>query len=324
MTGQTGKSDVTRRSLLRAGGIAGGLVAGAPLLGGVSGAASGTVGIPGGGAPAGTLPVAEIEGIIRAQGSVSDGVLNIEIDRDDLPDVKKYGVPVKPGFEINGNLCFQAAPGGVMMNGDLSLKPAELNPAIDAMIRHGLTWQALHQHLFGLSPMVWFMHMRMHGPAKAVAEACAAVLAATSTPLPQAPPKKPATPLNAGRLEKTIGSPATVGSDGVVGFQVPRRDRITLGGMRVSPYLNVYTPVDFQPLGGDTAVVVPDFGQRADEITNCARVMRAQGWEINCLYNQETDESPQLFFSHDWKVGNAYALAAEVRRGLEQTDVVLS
>ncbi len=47
--------------------------------------------------------------------------------------------------------------------------------------------------------------------------------------------------------------------------------------------------------------------------------MRSQGWEINCLYNQETDEQPQLYFSHDYKVGDAYALAAEVRRGLDVT-----
>ena len=45
--------------------------------------------------------------------------------------------------------------------------------------------------------------------------------------------------------------------------------------------------------------------------------MRSQGWEMDCLYNQETDEHPQLYFSHDFKIGDAYALAAEVRRGLD-------
>lgn len=321
MTGRASTNDITRRNLLRAGGIAGGLAASAPLLAGVSSAA--TRSQAAGNGAAGALPVAEIEKIIRAQGTMSNGVLNIEIDRDDLPGVTKHGVPVKPGFEINGNLCFQAAGDGVMMNGDLAFKAEELNPAIDAMIKHGLSWQALHQHLFDLTPMAWFMHMRGHGSARQVAEGCAAVLAATSTPLPQSPPKHPATPLDVGRLEKIIGSPATVGSDGVVSFQVPRREPISLGGVRISPYLNVYTSVDFEPLGGDTAVAVPDFGQRADEIPGCAGVMRAQGWQVNCLYNQETDESPQLFFSHDWKVGNAYRLADEVRRGLEQTDVLL-
>ena len=93
--------------------------------------------------------------------------------------------------------------------------------------------------------------------------------------------------------------------------------------MRISPFLNVHTPVAFEPLGGDIAVVVPDFGMTADEINPVAAVMRAQGWEIDCLYNQETDEQPQLYFSHQFKVGNAYALAREVRRGLERMNVVI-
>lgn len=177
--------------------------------------------------------------------------------------------------------------------------------------------------LFGLDPMVWFMHFRGHGSARQVAEGCAAILAATSTPLPQAPPVNPTTPLNVRRLESVIGAPGTVGSDGVVSFQIPRREQIILGGVSISPFLNVFTPVDLEPLGGDIAVVIPDFGMVWKEIDNVARVMRGQGWELNCLYNQETDEYPQLYFSHQFKVGNAYQLAAEVRRGLEQTNVVL-
>ena len=93
--------------------------------------------------------------------------------------------------------------------------------------------------------------------------------------------------------------------------------------MRISPFLNITTPVAFQPLGGARAVVVPDFGMTAQEVMPVTRVMRAQGWEIGCLYNQETDEHPQLYFSHQFKVGNAYRLAHEVRRGLEHMNVVI-
>lgn len=314
---------LTRRKLLRTSVAAGGAAALTPLLANPASAAArarARLTIP---ARAGALPAAEIQAIIRAQGTVSNGVLNIQIDRDDLPNVTKNGVPVKPAFEINGTLCFQPAPGGVMMNGDLPFKPDELNPAIDAMISHGLTWQAEHQHLYALQPMVWFMHMRGHGPARQVAEACAAVLAVTSTPLPQSPPANPGTPLNVGRLERIIGSSATVGSDGVVSFQIPRRIPVVLGGVPISPYLNVFTSVDFEPLAGDDAAVVPDFSMLASEVNDVARVMRGQGWELDCLYNQETDEVPQLYFSHQWKTGNAYQLAAEVRRGLERTSVVL-
>jgi hypothetical protein len=333
MDGRADARRVTRRSVLRAGSLAGGLVAGAPLLAGVSGCTARTATQAAGGrdpgpdmatAPQGPLPVAEIERIIRAKGTVSNGVLDIGIARTDLPNVRKNGVPIKPAFEINGDYFFQALSDGmVIMNGNLAFKAGELGPAIDAMVSHNLTFEAEHQHLTELEPMVWYIHMRGQGPARQVAEGCAAILKATSTPLPQAPPKNPTTPLDTKRLEKILGSSASVGASGVVGFNFPQRDPITLGGVRISPYLNVATPVDFQPLGGEDAVVVPDFGMLANQIDAVARTMRRQGWAIDCLYNQETDENPQLFFSHQFKVGNAYQLAAEVRRGLEQTSVVI-
>ena len=48
--------------------------------------------------------------------------------------------------------------------------------------------------------------------------------------------------------------------------------------------------------------------------------MRKQGFSIGCLYNQETDERPQLYFSHQWKVGDPYELAKEIRNGLDLTN----
>ncbi|MBV9484059.1 MAG: hypothetical protein JO249_25410 [Acidobacteria bacterium] len=41
-------------------------------------------------------------------------------------------------------------------------------------------------------------------------------------------------------------------------------------------------------------------------------VMRLFDWKVHCLYNQETEEKPQLFFSHQLKIGNdPYELARE-------------
>jgi hypothetical protein len=44
------------------------------------------------------------------------------------------------------------------------------------------------------------------------------------------------------------------------------------------------------------------------------------GWYQGCLYNQETNEAPQLYFDHMVKTGDAYQLAAEIRQGLDLTD----
>jgi Domain of Unknown Function (DUF1259) len=69
------------------------------------------------------------------------------------------------------------------------------------------------------------------------------------------------------------------------------------------------------------AAVMPDFGMNGEEINPVVRTMRKMGWDIGCLYNQETEEHPQLCFSHELKVGNPYKLAAQVRKGLDQMKV---
>ncbi len=112
-----------------------------------------------------------------------------------------------------------------------------------------------------------------------------------------------------------------MGDEGVVTVNVSRRGRIVIDGVRVSPGSNISTGIEFKPLGADgTAAVGPDFSMSGPEVVPVVGVMRQQGWFVGCLYNQETDEHPQLFFSHMLKTGNAYTLAREVRRGLNRTD----
>ena len=50
------------------------------------------------------------------------------------------------------------------------------------------------------------------------------------------------------------------------------------------------------------------------------QAMRASTGRSSCLYNQETAEHPQLYFSHDFKTGDAIALARQLRRGIDRTD----
>ena len=106
----------------------------------------------------------------------------------------------------------------------------------------------------------------------------------------------------------------------MVSVSVPRRNPIFLQGVQISPFLNIATMVDFEPLSNGQTAASADFSMVSSEVQNVMRVMRQQGWEIGCLYNQEIDEQPQLFFSHTVKVGNAVELAHEIRRGLNQTN----
>jgi Domain of Unknown Function (DUF1259) len=314
-----------RRALALGGGVAGGVLA----------ASSGTaIARDRGGAgdedrgrlltQSGTLPKDRMEQVLDAQADVSNGIVHFSIDRNDAGTVQgPQGVPFSGSFEINGDLYFEPLKHGAVafFNGDLALKPGELNPVIDAIIANGLVFQAMHQHYFDLRPMWWFIHIRGLGEPLALARAMKNVLAVTSTPFPQQPPANPTTPFDVKRLEQILHGTASVGDNGVVTVDVDRTDEIVIEGVLVNPAVNISTNIQFAPLNssGSNAAAAPDFSMTTEEVMPVTEIMRQQGWQDHCLYNQETGEHPQLYFSHMLKTGEPYALAREIRNGIDRT-----
>jgi hypothetical protein len=274
----------------------------------------------------GLLPVKEIEKIMQIPGTVSEGILDIHIERKDLNVTLRIPgsgeIPFEAAWENNGDLFFQPLGNGqAILNGDFGgLLPSEIDPFIDKLLEGGIVFQALHQHFYDMNPQVYFIHFRGVGDPLQLARAVSAAMKVTGTPLPQSSPSHPTTSLPAEELGRIIGVPATVGSSGVVSMNVLRRNAITLDEVPVSPFLNIATSVAFEPLSNDLTAVASDFSMIASEVQNVVRVMRQQGWVTGCLYTQETNEQPQLYFSHQVKVGNAIELAREIRRGLDQTN----
>ncbi len=268
----------------------------------------------------------QIEDIVGAQGTISNGVFSIEIDRNDITDVTLHGFPILPANQINGTLFFQYMGGGrVFMNSDMCMKAREINSFIDQLLSHDIAFQAEHQHFYDFAPLVWFIHFRAGGDALQLARGVKAALNVTSTPFPQMLPKNPTTPLPAEALGDIIGAKPSIGSNGIVNFLVPRANPITLGGVSINPYLNVATSIAFQPCGGgQNAIAIPDYGMIPPEIGKVVGYNRARSWDIGCLYNQETDEMPQLFFSHEFKQGDSIQLAREIRGALNLMDMKFS
>jgi len=268
---------------------------------------------------------AGVTDILQAAGEMMHGVLHIGIDRNDIPNVTLRGVPIKPAFEIDGDIYFQALGNGrALVNGDVALKANEIEPFIDRLLAHRFVVQALHQHFYDFSPPVWYIHYRAVGTPLDLARGYKAALSVTSTPFPQKAPANPTTPLPAAELGAIIGGAARIGDDGIVHIDIPRKEQVTLGGIVANPYLNIAAPIDFQPYGGgENAAAIADFGMIGSEVNGLLRAMRAKGWDVGCLYNQETEQQPQLFFAHMFKTGNARRLAQEIRAGLELTNSVL-
>ncbi len=90
---------------------------------------------------------------------VVDGVLDIEIEREDLHVIQRIPgdgtVPFKPAWENKGDFFFQSLGNGqAILNGDFGgLLPEEIDPFIDKLLEGGLIFQALHQHFYDLLPI---------------------------------------------------------------------------------------------------------------------------------------------------------------------------
>ncbi|MCW2988109.1 MAG: hypothetical protein JWM24_1047 [Solirubrobacterales bacterium] len=270
----------------------------------------------------GSLPEKAMDSALQIQGSKGNGVLQFSFDRTDITNVKLRGVPIKPPFELNGDMDFQPlGHGQAFLNGDLPVQSADMDRTISAIVRNGLAFQAEHQHFYDFRPIVWFIHIRARGNALDLARKVHSVLKAAGTPLPQSSPSNPKTPFDAARLKQILhGYDAQVSDDGVVTVFVARRSPIHINGVRVKPAANIATNIAFEPLNssGTDAAVAPDFGMVASEVDRVVATMQGLGWDIGCLYNQETAENPQLYFSHQFKTGDPYALAQEVRDGLNR------
>lgn len=271
----------------------------------------------------GTIPAKEIEKIVGAQGMVSEGVLNVSLSRTDIGNVAgPLGVTFTPAFEVDGNLTFEPLGDDyAFFNADLALKPEECNPFIDAIIANGMVFQALHQHYIETDPNFWFIHWRGEGEPRRLAHAAHNILKATSIPLPQTMPSNPKTPLNATRLGAILHGSAQTGAEGVVSVNVDRTDTIVINGVRLSPESNITTAVEIKPqnASGSSVAFAIDYSMTGPEVMPVVKRMRSMGWFQGCLYNQETDEHPQLYFDHMLKIGDPYELAREARRGLDLT-----
>ena len=193
----------------------------------------------------GGLPEKAMNAAMQIDGSMSNGVLGYSFDRTDITNVTLHGVPIKPAFEINGDMDFQPLGGHrAFLNGDLPVTTSAMDRTITTILANGLTFQAEHQHFYDFSPMVWFIHIRGRGDALSLAKRVHRVLVAGGVPLPQSSPSNPKMPFDVARIKRILHAyDDQVGTDGIVTFFVARRNPIFIDGVRVNPATNIATNI---------------------------------------------------------------------------------
>jgi hypothetical protein len=121
------------------------------------------------------LDAAAIEKTLGAKGAISGAVLQFSIPRADAITEEGIAIPASMGTAIAIN--FQPAGSGkAAVTGDFVLTAKEVNPVLKELLSHGIEMTALHSHMLGDQPRLFFMHFWANNDAQELAAGLRAAL----------------------------------------------------------------------------------------------------------------------------------------------------
>ena len=140
--------------------------------------------------PAGTLDGAALTKIIGHPGEQNGPVYKITIGRPDI-DLREHGAAIGSRMGLNTWAAFAGTDADAMVAGDVAMLAPEVTPVLAALRKGGLDVVALHHHMTGVEPVVFFLHYYGTGRAAELARAVRAavdLLGAAKAAAPTAPP----------------------------------------------------------------------------------------------------------------------------------------
>lgn len=124
--------------------------------------------------PAG-LDTAALNGAMRAQGKAAGGTFQYSFARAEA--VTENGMAIPPSLGLATGINFQPTERGkAVTTGDFVLTSEEVTPVLTELRRHGIEVTALHNHLIGEQPRLYFMHFWGNDDALALARGLRAAL----------------------------------------------------------------------------------------------------------------------------------------------------
>jgi hypothetical protein len=135
-------------------------------------------------APAASTPsldTARLAQIVGAEGEQSGAVYKITIGRDDLK-LTEMGAPINARMGLNTWAAFVGTNENAAIAGDVAMLANEVTPVLQALRKNGLDVVAIHHHMTGTNPTIYFLHYWGTGPAEKLASGFKAALSETGKP----------------------------------------------------------------------------------------------------------------------------------------------
>jgi hypothetical protein len=118
----------------------------------------------------GTLDAARLAQIVGHEGEQTGAVYKITIGRPDIP-LKEMGATINARMGVNTWAAFYGSDSDAVVAGDVAMRAEEVTPVLRALRSNGIDVVAIHHHMTGTEPTVYFLHYWGRGPAPKLAAA---------------------------------------------------------------------------------------------------------------------------------------------------------
>jgi hypothetical protein len=197
----------------------------------------------------------------------------------------------------------------------------ELQAVISALANAGLEPTALHPHFVGEEPRVAFIHFSGLGNtialARGVRDVTDAIARSRAARPMKAAPTDVRSDLDVTKLDGTLGARGE--HDGqVYRVAIPRADlRVTELDVALGATMSPTSWAAFQG-SSDRAAVAGELMLLPSEVQPVIHALRESKIAVVGIHDESTREEPRVVFVSFWGVGRVDALAAGVRKALDQ------
>jgi len=123
----------------------------------------------------GTLDAAKIARLVGHDGEQTGQVYKITVGRDDL-NITEMGAKINARMGLNTWAAFYGTDENAEIAGDVAMLASEITPVLKALRANGLNVVAIHNHMTGGGPTVYFLHYWGTGSTEKLAQGFRAAL----------------------------------------------------------------------------------------------------------------------------------------------------
>lgn len=123
----------------------------------------------------GKLDVARLAKIVGHEGEQTGAVYKVTIGRPDIP-LKDMGATINARMGLNTWAAFYGNDSDAVVAGDVAMRADEVTPVLKALRSNGIDIVAIHHHMTGTEPTVYFLHYWGRGRAERLAAAVRAAV----------------------------------------------------------------------------------------------------------------------------------------------------